>query len=1218
MAQLINLYGVQTLTPTTDNNFSLIYDGNVRSENNNEVRLLVDTSQQVVPAPVNIYLPSINSFRGIWTLQLYVVDISGTAGTNAINIIATGGDNVDGVAQTQVASAYGNCVLTIASLGYWTTYGSASGGGSGGGGGITLPYADFFNLIANSQLVVGQTYRINDYRCVNMLNGITQAENPFLLNPLNAGIMDMAFTPYDSPTGNNLLFVEVLPDNTIFTQDQVSVVRKLDVNGNFIDAFNNVVGLPNSDIYSVAVQNDGKILVGGSFTQWGATPVGRLVRLNVDGTLDATFNTNLGSGFDNSVKSIKIQSDGKILVGGFMLTLNANPIAPFFTRLNANGTLDVAFNGALGTGFDNQVNCITIQGDGNILIGGAFTSLNGNLSNYLIRIDSTAVVDAGFIATLNFGGGFNSQVIQTIEQPDTSILVLGFFNLFNGIPYNSFLRIDTFGNDDFAFNGNTGTGLAGFPERMALQNDGSILIAGNYTAFNGNNSPNIVRVDTFGSYDATFSSVFASGNNLFYVGLQSSGKIIVAGNFQYLPQKFVTRLIDVVSTPDFDFNATYTSPAIETLVVKALTTSSIEQVVFSEQFPDDIIEYIAECNTIGKRLSLSNGVTLPDSTILAGLDIQWDGTNAYFNMPTGYPAQYGHYFYIYANFYGGIYDFDILFEPLKSGINEPTINYGSLGADIEISSNQTKVILFGLTQADVLNYTPNSLFVETIEELAPAYGCISKRTNTLFNVTTPFDYRGIRYRRYQFNLSIPVLVSSVNFGVDYWGLNPQTLNATFGSIFTGLYADYGWGLDGEIYNFTFEAIGGADGGYWYMGVDNNVCLNDSYRSTLKLAVCYNNTFGNLAYTDLNSDFLYDNIFASLYESTITAQQFHTNFIYQIDGTTINGRYFYLNSISALSDCIVYAPQFYENELGQTHALNTYEKFFVNNQSDCFVSNNTFGYLNGNIIQTNGSFSNNTFRYAEFNSISSIVFNNNTIETCNNNVFTNTSFVQLNILDVGFNSNTISSFFTDNSIGSNFSANTINAQFQRNTFLEEAIGNTFNTIFQDNDCGSKFNGNQLTGFIVGNKFGYLFNSNQIVCNNFNNNSWIGTNIQGNLFTNPVANITNNFISATFSSNQFSGSLMDYNTISGFGLSSNLFQGTLYNNVIFGGMVGCTTGVGSTFQKNTINDFCNGIDFSLATHVYQTYNCTIQEGNLNNTLLSYLDEATSSYLIVLPTA
>ncbi len=92
-------------------------------------------------------------------------------------------------------------------------------------------------------------------------------------------------------------------------------------------------------VYSVAVQADGKILLGGDFTTVGGTPRNHIARLNADGTLDTGFNPNA----NGDVYSVAVQADGKILLGGNFTTVGGtarNHIA----RLNADGTLDTGFN----------------------------------------------------------------------------------------------------------------------------------------------------------------------------------------------------------------------------------------------------------------------------------------------------------------------------------------------------------------------------------------------------------------------------------------------------------------------------------------------------------------------------------------------------------------------------------------------------------------------------------------------------------------------------------------------------------------------------------------------------------------------------------------------------------------------------------------------------------------------------------------------------------
>lgn len=102
---------------------------------------------------------------------------------------------------------------------------------------------------------------------------------------------------------------------------------------------------------SIVLQPDGKILVGGSFTSWQfsnyTTTQNNLTRINVDGSLDTSF--GVGSGFNGDVNSIALQADGKIMVGGTFTAYNGFS-APNLIRLNANGSVDTGFG--LGSGFN--------------------------------------------------------------------------------------------------------------------------------------------------------------------------------------------------------------------------------------------------------------------------------------------------------------------------------------------------------------------------------------------------------------------------------------------------------------------------------------------------------------------------------------------------------------------------------------------------------------------------------------------------------------------------------------------------------------------------------------------------------------------------------------------------------------------------------------------------------------------------------------------------
>jgi uncharacterized delta-60 repeat protein len=130
-------------------------------------------------------------------------------------------------------------------------------------------------------------------------------------------------------------------------------------------------------ISEIAIQPDGKVLIAGNFITVAGTMRGGVARLNPDGSLDTSFLNGL-TGANSSVTCVAVQADGKVLIGGYFTSVNGvsrNGIA----RLHMNGSLDTGFlNGIAGVGGDNaSVFTLAVQADGRVLIGGRFTSVNG-------------------------------------------------------------------------------------------------------------------------------------------------------------------------------------------------------------------------------------------------------------------------------------------------------------------------------------------------------------------------------------------------------------------------------------------------------------------------------------------------------------------------------------------------------------------------------------------------------------------------------------------------------------------------------------------------------------------------------------------------------------------------------------------------------------------------------------------------------------------------
>jgi uncharacterized delta-60 repeat protein len=326
-------------------------------------------------------------------------------------------------------------------------------------------------------------------------NGVTSIQ----LQPDGKILVGGYFSSYDSTTSNRIIRLnsDGTIDNTFITGD------------GFDDT-----------VFTIALQPDGKILVGGSFSSYDGEDSSYIIRLNSDGTIDGTF--NIGNGFDNGVTSIQLQSDGKILVGGGFTTYNGitrNRII----RLNSDGTIDNTFN--IGTGFDGDVNTIAIQSNGRITVGGWFSSYNGTSRNYIIRLNSNGSIDNTFGVLT----GFNAGIEDILIRPNGTILVGGYFTTYRGLYYPFFIVLNSNGSISSTFN--IGSGFDDIVNTIQLQPDGKILVGGRFSSCDNTTSNYIIRLNSNGSIDDTFN--IGDGFDFFVntIALQPDGKILVGGDF---------------------------------------------------------------------------------------------------------------------------------------------------------------------------------------------------------------------------------------------------------------------------------------------------------------------------------------------------------------------------------------------------------------------------------------------------------------------------------------------------------------------------------------------------------------------------------------------------------------------------------------------------------------------------------------------------------------
>jgi len=193
------------------------------------------------------------------------------------------------------------------------------------------------------------------------------------------------------------------------------------------------------------------------------------------------------------------------------------------------GSLDISFNP--GTGPNSTVTCLALETNGQIVVGGNFTSFNGSSMSRIGRLNADGSIDA----TFSPGVGPNGQIFSTLAQPDGKILVCGNYTYINGLPWNQPARFRTDGSLDLSFDtsaADSGGAPADQVMELALQQDGKVLLAGGTITISNIQFGGIARLETNAVLDEEFNTGIGITNGLVAaIGLQSTGKIIIGGSF---------------------------------------------------------------------------------------------------------------------------------------------------------------------------------------------------------------------------------------------------------------------------------------------------------------------------------------------------------------------------------------------------------------------------------------------------------------------------------------------------------------------------------------------------------------------------------------------------------------------------------------------------------------------------------------------------------------
>jgi uncharacterized delta-60 repeat protein len=323
------------------------------------------------------------------------------------------------------------------------------------------------------------------------------------------GTVDPSFNP-TFPYNSTDIFtaIDVQPDGKIIIGSIFDALR-LNPNGS-----SDIVFAGTGSANDIKVLGDGKILIAGA---------NYIKRFNSNGTLDGTFATTIGGSFPAAVQKIAIQPDGKIIIVGSFTFVNSGA-RERIARLNTDGTSDNTFD--TSTGANGPISDVAIQSNGQVLIGGSFSGYDLTNRPFLARLNTNGSLDIGFLPNIN------APVESLKIQPNNKILIGGLFNTVNTVSRPLIARINPDGNLDVSFNPGSGANRPIFD--VEYQPNGKILIAGQYSLYNGAPKSGIARLQnsfvntTLFDYDGDAKadvSVYRPSTNRWYVFKSSDSTV---------------------------------------------------------------------------------------------------------------------------------------------------------------------------------------------------------------------------------------------------------------------------------------------------------------------------------------------------------------------------------------------------------------------------------------------------------------------------------------------------------------------------------------------------------------------------------------------------------------------------------------------------------------------------------------------------------------------
>jgi uncharacterized delta-60 repeat protein len=378
---------------------------------------------------------------------------------------------------------------------------------------------------------------------------------------------------------------------TSYKNTPANRIIKLLSNGDIDTTFNYGLGF-NGQVRKITIQSDGKLLVGGNFNSYNGTningTINNIVRLNTDGSIDLTFKRPTSFTTLVTITDVSVDSTGKIYLCGTQLTNYSGVTVAGIVKLNNDGSIDNVFNYNNGFSINTSANKIAIDSFDKLYVGGSFTSYSGVTANRIIKLNSDGSIDS----TFNYGTGFNNIVNNITIDSTGKLYVVGIFTTYNGATNTRIIKLNTDGSKDATFSSvNTfSINNASSINSVAINNLGEIFIGGQFTTYSLFFQNSIIKVNSTGGLDLSFNSFGAIGPNQSVqdIKFDSSNNLIIVGNFNAYKQPTNLESITAYNAkknlsfnPNYGFNVSVTTTNIR---VSSLLKSTLNNIYVGGYF----------------------------------------------------------------------------------------------------------------------------------------------------------------------------------------------------------------------------------------------------------------------------------------------------------------------------------------------------------------------------------------------------------------------------------------------------------------------------------------------------------------------------------------------------------------------------------------------------------------------------------------------------------